>query len=275
MFHAHISYLSTCKSSIYRNDKGCRLFPYAKLENMLTLRLESLLSILILSYLASPLYAQLETNYTDDIKIDIINITIRKVKQRENVIRVSELPADNRSVWGRITCEYLAKKDNMGRKGRYSRGEAFWIDECVFSWRILLLRKDNEGDLPTEPQSVLLKREITYGNIMVNNKQKHYAVIYIEPSILEHYGKLLVKDGILVNLQIKRNDNLIATSWANPKNTISDTKMPTGLMPSGGQLKWFDSTTVIQQEYGLLNRLETPWAWSNYNSYEFILNKVK
>ena len=232
------------------------------------------MSILILPYLASPVQAQLETQYNDDIKVDVINISIRKVKQRESGIRVDKLSPDNQSTWGRITCEYLVSKSGTRKAGVYSKEEVSWLDECTFSWRIMLLRSNTKGGPASKSRSVLLQRDITYGNIIAHTKRKHYAVVYIEPSILVRYGNSLVKGGIIVHLQITQGDSVIASSWATGKHTVSGKDIPLGFLPSGSQSSWFDSEDVQALKFGLVSRLETPWAWSSYGSYEFILDTL-
>ena len=236
------------------------------------MRIESLLPILfLLSNLSFPTQAQLDSESDGDLKLDVLSIDIREIKQREYSIPVGRLSPDNRSIWMRITCEYRISKEQTPKEGVYSQNKISWIDDCIFSWRVILARSSVRDGPAEAAQSILLGKDITYRNIEVSDKRKHYAVVYIEPSVLRRYGNLMTKKGILVHLVVKADGKLLANTWATPDDTKTSVKAPAGLFSSSRQGDWFGSEKLTRLEYGLLSRFETPWAWSSYGSYELII----
>lgn len=234
------------------------------------------IGLLLLFLLPLSSVAQLNAGVEELVKFRIDSIEVKEVKADNSFLQIDGLSADTDSNYIRITATYFLSGSTGKKTGGYKAKEDVWLDECVFSWGVVLAVHSSVGRAPEERKSVIMKNEITYGNLRVDSsrKKKRRAVVYIDPKIIGRYDDRLIRDGIFVNLNILVGAEIKATAWSRGSKFSTSDGYPQKLFPPTSGDGWFDSTVVKKQEYGLVSRLKTPWAWSNYSSYEHIIREV-
>ena len=240
-----------------------------RVKRSLKFKFIAILSLL----LAIPLYSQSDYLPESNLEVEIKRLDIRKTQHKENAPSVDRFPPDNKSSWGRITVQYIISKGSDADSGIYKRRVKTWIDTCTLSWKVVLGRNLDGEKVPVERHSVLIAKDIVFANIEVGNKVNHFSSLYIEPSILKRFSKTIVKDGLFVQLVIKREDKILTSVWARGNEFVQGEKIPNGFFPDMKKTNWFDSSLTQKLDYGLVSRMDTPWAWSSYDSYDFIIKK--
>ncbi len=219
-------------------------------------------------------FAQLPGVQPENVTFKITELEIKKVRLRELSPRVEGFAPDNKSEWYRIKAEYTVGSGHK-KAGGYRR-DVSWVDSCVFSWRVILaLTADERKKGVSEKNSLLLERDIRYANIDIDPTKTKSAVVYIEPSFSDRFKSNLIDDGVLVELTISTAGKAKARAWARGGNFYSGTSLPARLFPKSEEGLWFKSKSLNRVDYGLLSRHETPWAWSSYEAFEFIVNDRK
>jgi hypothetical protein len=146
----------------------------------------------------------------------------------------------------------------------------------MFSWRLVFARtEDNSSTKPSIKDSVLLSKDIFCENISMSRK-KHNIMVYVEPNTNKRYSNKLINDGIFVELKVKVGEMVMAQGWARGNKMVTGDAPPGGFFPiidQGRAKTWFDSNFLQFCTNGLLDPLTTPWAYSSYDSFDFIINK--
>ena len=75
-----------------------------------------------------------------------------------------------------------------------------------------------------------------------------------------------------MELVVKVDGWPVSKAWAMGNDIFSNIKPPAGLRRADGR-NWFQSDLLKFYSSGLLTRLETPWAWASYKSFEQIISE--
>ena len=118
-----------------------------------------------------------------------------------------------------------------------------WIDELSFRYFALALK--TEG---SKREFTLFRGTVTYADIPED--RDHLSVMFLRPRAVERYGEI-----VAIAVEISHGGNVVAArSEAKPK------------LPE----KWWTNPQLTPRDGYLLNRLQTPFAFINYDDYEFI-----
>jgi hypothetical protein len=239
-------------------------------------RLHSTVSLMLFFALLAwslPAFSQSKSNDNSSIAVKILSIKIKKVKVRDRGIRAEGMSLDNKSTFLRITAEYYLSFDGKG--SGYGAEKYQWVDRLNFSWAVVLAGNETgKGLTPAPRHSLVMKKNITYGNVRASsakNLEKHYAVVYVEPKVLERMNPKMLKKGAFVSLKIYLGNTLAASDWARGSSfTANANSLPTFFPPSG-KGGWFGAKNIKMDNDSLRSRHQTPWTWSSYGTYEAII----
>jgi len=138
--------------------------------------------------------------------------------------------------WVRIRCQYDTAPE--------------WIDELAFTYYAM-----GVTEVEGKRAYSMYKKTVRYSDI--EEGRSHLSVVYLRPKAVERYGELVaVAVEISLGGQVvavereNESKDLPADWWKNPAVT--------------------DAKIVTQRDGYLLNRLETPFAFINYDDYEDI-----
>jgi len=237
-------------------------------------RLSVCAALLALIFIIPPAAAQ--TRPKNDVDITITKLHVRKETQKDIYPPLRGFVADRKSDWIWILVEYRIdpkKKKRDPNTGRYKKKvpdmEADWVDELTFHWKVIL-PLENASKRLSEKVSIRMTRTVRYGNVELGKKK--YAMIFIEPHIYERYRSALTRDLIYIYLQVQIGGKTKTKMWAkNEKFEISPKYPPRLFPPTLARGSWFESEEIKTLNYGLLNKLETPWSKSSWRDVEFII----
>lgn len=209
------------------------------------------------------------------LKIDEIKIEYVELKADDIDIEAESLPGGKDTKWLRIQAIYRVapSRTRNAAATRYSRHSTDWIDDCTFSWRVVVTQPGTEGIIvATAVQNAAsFSRDITYDNIEADARKKHRAFIYVPPQFLARYTSSQTGDnGVFVELTVKLGGKVRTKAWARGNAFHTGSKIPPGMFPPIKGGSWFVPGLVQEVESGLLSRLESPWIWSNFDLYESI-----
>jgi hypothetical protein len=133
--------------------------------------------------------------------------------------------------WGEITVQFDS--------------DAEWIDELAVQYFALLYSR-------TTKEYTLLKGAVTH--IDVARGRDHLSSAYIRPSALVRYGEVTA-----VAVEMLSKGEILASK--------SDGKLPDRqVLPPD----WWKNAKIVPKDGYILNRMQTPFAFINYDDYEVV-----
>lgn len=196
-------------------------------------------------------------------KIAFTKVSLLKTRYQEEGIRLNELAPDRRSDWVHILLEYeLSAGTGKSRTAR-------WADEVEFSWVVILPIQSTSRKLSAK-RAIRLKKKIIYGNVQ---EGKHYASIYLDPKIYTRYKDKLSKDLLFAALRVKISGKTRGQLFIRGKKNTSSSREMRKLFPEFGRSTWFESEEVRTVKGSLLSRMQTPWEWQSWDSFEHIIHQ--
>jgi hypothetical protein len=201
-------------------------------------------------------------------KVEITDLKVDKVRNRDPDNSVQGVPPDTKSYWIRVTAEF----DLLTARGKGSYGkDTKWLDEIDFEWSVVLPKVGNTGTKPVERYSVRTKKVFTYGNI--SEGEKHHIVIYLHPRVFERHKDGLTRDLVFVRLVAKIGGKTHEEAFARGKSVTNSRKEAARLFPEFRNGAWFESEDVQEIKNALVPRHRTPWVGVGESYYEQIVKE--
>lgn len=212
------------------------------------------------------------------LQLTVSKIEIAPVKMLESGPRPADTPPYDKNQFCRITAVFMLSSPAAPAAPGADVPDV-WLDRCVFAWNVIFVRSDKKGVAPNRDSSVMMRKEIAYGDILVSGKgrsKNHRATVYIDPRAYGRYSENLAKDGIIVDLTITTKEGELARAWGSGNSVSTDIKSrPRFFAAFGAEDDWFLSKKIRLVENGLLHQRQSPWAWSNYEFYESVITTDK
>lgn len=227
----------------------------------------SIITMLLMLCTSTSLWAQWEQIDPDHIDVDVTQLEVKPVTWSDVYPDMDGFGEAGDDPWLRITIEYTLEFRD-GRERSYS-DDSQWVDSMEFIWAVIIAPISN-GNVYDDRRAVRLERTVTYRNIRIG-KRKYYAVMFVEPRLLARYADRIKEEDIMTRLVIRVGNKTQEELAARGKRFATDSRDRNRLEAKGRRGNdIFESEDIIRPGFGLMTRLESPWRWSAYDSFETI-----
>jgi hypothetical protein len=193
----------------------------------------------------------------DDVAIKIDELKVfKKAYRGEDSPNLDGLPR-GQDHWVMFALKYELKVT-----GRSVKSDDKWINDLSIGWEILIPCGPKNAKVPVEKDCVFFTKTVNYQNVEADGE--HYGLIFVDPKTYERYRKKMLKDGdFYVQVRIRIDGKTKAMAWMNGRHTHTEgTRFPANFYPRSQARSWFEVEEARKPKGGLVNRRDTPWAYS-------------
>lgn len=215
-----------------------------------------------------------------DIKMKVENMAIDFIQTPNIQYSPDNVPGTKRRDWLRIIVEYsIDRKRQELRDGTSISGYAT-IDDLVIQFNVILPAVHQGQKVPA-----LMSKRVKYWAIP-RDGEKHWAVAFIPPQVLERYAPEGLKtkfNGKTMHVKYSRSFAkdlpIMVTIYNKSNQALAIGFNPKPLVPRSKsdllkRKRLFDaaeqSLGILKLDDTLFSRDETPWANLNYETFELI-----
>jgi len=215
--------------------------------------------------------AQWASPSPDDLTVKVTAYDIRPVKYDDIFPNIEGFSTAGREFFLRILVEYNIEL-RPDRRSRYQDPANLWLDNLEFDWTVIVAPV-SKGRIYNDRQAIRLSKTISYTNVQVGKRGKYYALVFVDPRVIQRYaGDRLNPDALMTRLAIRIDRKTQVEMAAKGKRFGTSNNERRALSAQGVRGDLFESEDIIRPTYGLLNRKESPWNWAANDSFETIVD---
>lgn len=211
--------------------------------------------------------AQWQSPEADDVVVKITAYDLKPIRFDDTYPDLEGFSSSGKDAWLRLLVEYTLEI-RADRANKYRGMDSIWLNNLEFSWNVVLAPVSS-GSTYDDRRAVRLAKTVSYTNVKLG-KRKYYAMVFLEPRILQRYAEKIKTEDIFAQLSVRVDRKTREEMVARGTKFGTSASERNSLTGRGRRGSLFESEDILRPGFGLLSRRETPWAWSAYDALETI-----